>query len=345
MTIRTPVLGALFSVAALIAPVSAQAVTELTFSSLFPPNHFSWPVFRAWSDDIAAATNGEVRIVFTPQSVSPPPGVVDAVRNGVADAGFIFNGFLGQNYPGVMLTQMPFIDLGDTAATSRVFWENYQEHFAPVERIRGVEVVSAFHLGPNILCSTTDTPLSTLEELHGRRVWVLPGTISETMANMGLAITASPAVQVQELVSRNTVDAIFGLTQETVVSFGAAPYVKSCVDMSPALQSASFLVFFNQRAWDRLSDEQRATVMEYSGSAFAERMGAAAAEADTVTRAQLEASGVTYAPVDPGILEAMHSASDAVLTQWAAAVQSAYGIDGRALVEEVRAEIEAASAE
>lgn len=335
MTRKT--LGAALFAAAIAGPAASE--TELTFNVFFPPTHFSWPVFEAWASDISEATDGEVSITFPPQSVAPPPGIVDAVRNGVADGGFIFNGFLAQNAPGTMMTQMPFIDLGDSEAMSVAFWETYSENFAEVEDLRGVELVSGFHLGPTYLCSTTDTPITTLEDLESRRVWALPGTIADTLSEMGLAITASPAVQLQELTSRNTVDAHLGVTMETIIAFGAAPYTKSCVEMEPALQSASFSIFFNQRTWDRLSEEHRAAINELSGSALAARLGAATNVADAEARAQLEEMGVTFAPIDEGLLSAMQEAAAVTAQSWSEAVESAYGADGMALIEDARARV------
>lgn len=340
---RTPLLAALLSAAAFAAPAAAE--TELTFNIFLPPTHFAWPVFEAWAADIAEATSGEVKITFPPQSVAPPPGIVDAVRNGVADGGMIFNAFLAQNAPGTMVTQMPFIDLGNSEAMSVAFWETYRDTFAEVEDLRGVELVSGFHLGPTYLCSTTSTPITTLEDLKGRRVWALPGTIADTLAAMDLAVTASPAVQVQELTSRNTVDAHLGLTMETIVAFGVAPYTKSCVEMEPALQSSSFSIFFNQRAWDRLPDADRAAITELSGAALAARLGAATDVADDEARAKLEEMGVTFAPIDEGLLAAMQEAANGVAQGWADAVQSKYGVDGMALIEATRARVAEASSE
>lgn len=341
MTIRITFAAALLATTAIAAPAAAE--TELSFNIFFPKTHFSWPVFQAWSDDVAAATDGEVRITFPAQSVAPPPGVVDAVRNGVADAGFIFNGFLAQSAPGTMVTQMPFVSLSDSVADSEVFWNAYVENFADVESLRGVELVSGFHLGPTFLCSVTDTPITTLEDMQSRRVWALPGTIADTLAGMDLAITASPAVQVQELASRNTVDAHLGLTMDTIVSFGVAPYTKSCVEMSPALQSASFSIFFNQRAWDRLSDDHRAAITELSGPALAARLGAATNAADDAARMQLEEMGVTFAPINPDLAAAMRAAATVVEANWADAVQSMYGVDGVAVLDATRAAVAAAS--
>lgn len=342
MIIRTSIAAALVATTTFAAPAVAQ--TELSFNIFFPKTNFAWPVFQAWSEDIAAATDGEVVVTFPAQSVSPPPGVVDAVRNGVADGGFIFNGFIAQAAPGTMASQMPFISVGDSAAMGEVFWNAYTENFADVENVGGVEVVSAFHLGPTYLCSVTDTPITTLEDLQSRRVWALPGTIAGTLTEMDLSITASPAVQVQELASRNTVDAHLGLTMDTTISFGVGPYTKSCVETTESIQSASFMVFFNQRKWDRLSDEHRAAITELSGAALARRIGEAADDADTAARAELEAMGVTFAPINPVLDAAMREAANGVAGTWAEQVQSLYGIDGLALIEQMRADVAAASA-
>lgn len=160
---------------------------------------------------------------------------------------------------------------------------------------------------------------------------------------MDMAITASPAVQVQELVSRNTVDAHLGLTLETIVAFGVAPYTQSCVDMSPALQSASFTIFFNQRTWDRLAEDHRAAISELSGPALAARLGEATNAAEAAARVELEALGVTFAPIDADLLAAMETAAAGVAGQWAEGIQSMYDIDGSALIEEVRAAVASAS--
>lgn len=327
---------------ALAAPATAE--TELSFNIFFPQTHFVWPVFQAWSDDVAKATDGEVKITFPAQSVSPPPGVMDAVRNGVADGGFIFNGFIGKAAPATLLSQMPWMHKGDSAAMSEMMWENYQEHFAEHETLRGVKLVSMFNLGPAYLCSVSDTPITSLEELSSRRIWALPGTIANILKDMDQSIVAGPAVQVQELTSRNTVDAHFGLTMETTNSFGVAPYTKSCVDISPSMQSANFSIFFNERKWDRLSDEHRAAIEELSGSHLARRLGVASNEAEAKGRAKLEDQGVTFTPANPDLMAAFEASAAKISGGWAAEVSGKYGVDAAAVVEEMRSEVDAASA-
>lgn len=338
---RTTLAAAMLACTALSS--SALAKTELSFNILFPPTHFSWPVFKAWADDVSKATNGEVQINFPSQSVAPPPGILEAVRNGVADGGFVFNGFIEKVAPGTMVSQMPWISVGDTRAVSTALWNVYEKYFAKSEKLPGVQLVSMFNLGPTYLCSVTDKPITTLDQLKSLRVWALPGTVADILKGAGLSIVSGPAVQVQELASRNTIDAHFGLTYETIVSFGVAPYTKSCLEMRPAMQSASFSVFFNQRAWGKLTQPQREAITKLSGASLAERLGAATNDADAAALKTLTAQGLTFAKPGADLMSALQGAAEKIAQQWEKSVSEKYGVDGAAILKEMRAAVEAGS--
>lgn len=322
---------------------SAVANTTLSFNYFLPRTHFTWPVFEKWADAIAKATNGEVTIDFLPQSVAPAPGILEAVRNGVADGGFMFNGFLEKAAPGMMVSQMPWINAGNSKTVSTALWNIYQEHFAKVEKLPGVQLVSMFNLGPAELCSVTDKPITNLGELKSRRVWALPGTIADILKSAGLSIVSSPAVQVQELASRNTIDAHFGMPFDTIISFGIAPYTKSCVDMSPAMQSANFSIFFNQRAWSRLTESQRAVIMKLSGAALAEKLGAAVDETGVSSRKTLVAQGMVLTKVDTDLMAALQASAAKIQEQWEKTVSQKYGVDGAAILKEMHDTVAAES--
>ena len=69
------------------------------------------------------------------------------------------------------------------------------------------------------------------------------------------------------------------------------------------------------------------------------RIVAPVAEYAKLTRAQLDAMGVTFAPIDEGLLAAMQEAADGIAQEWSDTVQSRYDIDGIALIEATRARI------
>ena len=143
---------------------------------------------------------------------------------------------------------------------------------------------------------------------------------------------------------RNTVDLHLGLTMDTTVTFGVDPSTKSCVETAESTLSANFMVFFNQYKWDRLSDVHRAAIAELSGAALARRTGEAVDAADTAARSELEAMGVTFAPIDLALGAAMRGAANGVAGAWAEQVQSKYGVDGLASIAQMRADVAAASA-
>ncbi|MFC6674263.1 TRAP transporter substrate-binding protein DctP [Marinobacterium aestuariivivens] len=334
MNIKSIAFAALLGLATAAQPALAE--TKLMFNVFFPASHPAWPVFKDWAKDIHDATGGDILIEFPAQSVAPPDRVLESVRTSMVDAGFIYNGFLADKAPGTMVSQMPWMHRGDSEAISVALWNTYQDFYAGKNELRGVELVSMFHLGPTWLCTVVDKPLNTLEDLRQLRIWALPGTIADIYSGLDMAIVAGPAVQIHELVSRNTVDAYQGLTMETTVNFKAAPYTKACYEMERSLQSANFSVFFNKRTWDRLPAEHREAIMAHSGAKFAAAMGRAVNAADSAARQQLIEQGVEFKPTSAEIQQALEGAAKAVEAAWVEKVAKA-GIDGKAMLQQLDA--------
>ena len=318
---------------------NAANAEKVTFNVIFPPNHYMRPAFQEWADDVSAATHGEVEMVFPPNSLAPPPGVMDAVRNGVADAGFVFNGFIAKSAPATLLSQMPWVHNGDSEAVSVAMWDTYQKYFSEKESHRGVHLLSIFNLGPAVLCSVTDSPISSLEDFQKRKIWALPGTIANTFKEMDLSVVAGPAVQAHELISRNTVDAHMGLTTETTVGFKVAPYTKSCLDMNIHMQSANFSIFFNQRLWDKLSPETQSSITNLSGAALAARLGKATNAAESQARKYLESQGVEFVQPPKDLLAELERASGKIEAAWVDAVSKKYGVDVDQAMKDLKTEI------
>lgn len=325
-------------------PISeASTQTKLSFSILTPPSHFSWKALHEWGDDIKKASNGELEIEFLAQPVAPPPNILTAIRNGVADGAFIFSGFIADQYPATIMSQMPWLHQGDTRAIGVAQWEIYQKYFADKEKLGGVHVVGMFHFGPSIFCSVSDKPIGDMADLKSRRIWALPGTIAPIMQDMGLAITSGPAIGIQDLVSRSTVDAYIGLNPVDIVSFKAAPYTKSCLNIIPAIQSPNFTVMFNEKAWRKLSDKQRKIIEDLSGSSLAARIGETSNKAEEEALVVMKKQGITFGPPHPEMAAAMQKSSQKINDDWADKVSKKYSVDARAILKELETRVKAES--
>ncbi len=319
-------LGAAGALALATSPASAA---QYQFNIFLPPTNFIWPVLKTWASEINTKTDGRVDIVFPAQSVVPPSRVMDAVRSQVVDGGIMANIFLPPSLPGARAGMLPWVNTGDAEAASVALWDTYEKFFKGKENWSGLKLVGLFQYGKAKFCSTINRPLTTVSDLRQRKVWALPGVNAQVLQRMGVPVSASPAVHIFELVSRNVVQAFVGIPAEGIVSFKAGPYTKSCLDMKTSLSSVGFSMFFSQAAWNRLSPNDQKTVMKLSGDHFARMFGKAFDAADKKATHELKAQGVKFVPIDPALAKALKAAAQPTIDDWIATVTK-HGIDGRA---------------
>ncbi len=335
-TLKNAVLAGL--TCAVLSPLSAAAETKILFNIFVPPSHFYWDVMRDWAGQVHDKSEGRLTIEFTPKSVAPPPKVMDAVRKGAADAGFLANIYLGPKNPGAHVGMMPWVHQGDSEATSVALWNTYQKYFAEAEDWRGVHLLGLYHFGGGALCSVTDEKIESADDLTSRKVWSLKGNLDKILKNMGVATVNGPAVQIHEIVSRNVVDAYTGITYDSVRQFKIDGYTKSCVQLEKSLFSINFSHFINQRVWDGLSPEDQQVLTDLSGEHLARMMGAKVNERALHGRDEL-AKTVEYHPPSDALMAALQENSAPVAEAWIAKVGD-MGVDGQAALDFMRAEVE-----
>ncbi|PSL19730.1 TRAP transporter substrate-binding protein DctP [Shimia abyssi] len=323
---------------ALLSPLSAAAETKILFNIFVPPSHFYWDVMRDWATQVHDKSDGRLTIEFTPKSVAPPPKVMDAVRKGAADAGFLANIYLGPKNPGAHVGLMPWVHQGDSEATSVALWNTYQKYFSDAEKWRGVHLLGMYHFGGGALCSVTDEKIESAEDLSSRKVWSLKGNLDKMLKNLNVATVNGPAVQIHEIVSRNVVEAFTGITYDSVLQFKIASYTKSCVQFEKSPFSINFSHFINQRVWDGLSPEDQQVLTELSGEHLARMVGAKVTEQALAGRDELGQT-VEYIQPSDALMTSLQEASKPVVDAWIAKVAD-MGVDGQAALDFMRAEVE-----
>jgi TRAP-type C4-dicarboxylate transport system substrate-binding protein len=327
-----------------LLPAQAGAETKIVFNIFTPPSHFMWPEMRGWAKQVSDATQGRVKLEFPAESVAPPPKILEAVKNGSADGGFMFNAFLAPKIKGPMVGQLPWIVPADrSGAASVAMWRTYQKFFADKGEFKDVHLLSLFQWGGAGMCSVTDTPVTTLDDLKKRKLWALAGNVATIVKNLGISFVAGPAVQIHEYVSRNVVDAYTGITWDSIESFKAAPYTKSCLLFDRYMNSANFSLFINNDTWAKLGKADQDAITKLAGEAMARHVGDSFDKSSLEAKDKLAKAGVTFAKVEPGLLEALHKASVPVEAQWIESVKS-MGVDGKAAVAFMKSEVDQLSA-
>ena len=315
---------------------TANAETTINYNIFVPPSHFMWDVMRDWAAQVEDASGGDLKIAFTAKSVAPPPKILDAVRKGAADAGFMANVFSQKFAPGTGVSMQPWIHRGDAGAAGVALWRVYNKYFMEHDNWKGVELLGLFHFAAANMCSVDGAPLENVEALKERKLWALPGTSAELMKSLDIAVSSGPAVQIQELVARNVVDAYAGITYDAIDKFGAGPYTKYCIEFTPAPTSTNFSHFISSKVWDRLDEEDQKVLRDLSGEHLARMVGDAINAAQGNSKEKLMGEGVEIMEPSAELLAGLEAASEPVIARWMKSVEG-YGVDAAAALDEVRA--------
>lgn len=325
------------AIAAASLATAADAKTRLLVNCFWPASHFACSeVLPAWIDEVERVTDGRVTGILPPKSVAPPPEQLAAVEKGLADVAVQFNGLIQNRVQGPIVAMQPFIGNRNAEAMSKALWATNQQFFP--DEFDTVHLLSQFVISPGELYSQTDTPINSVDELAGRKIWALPGPLAEIAKKVGSGVVSTPAVKSNEIISRGVVDGHLGLDPQAVYSFQLIPYTKSTTRFANAIYTTSFSVFINEKKWAEISPEDQAAIMGVSadvlGAAFGKRWDEAAAEAEGL----YAENGIEVLDADPAFEQAMTEASAFVTEEWLKTASDA-GIDAQGALDFYKSQI------
>ena len=338
LVIRTT-LGLIASLTLLIQPAAAQ--TKLLFSIFLPPSYFSQSIMREWASDVEKETENRVKIEFAAGSLAPPPQQLEAVKSSIFDIGVVANQFIKNSAPLMIFSQLPWLS-SDAEAASVAYWRTYERLLANKKQYPDVHLLSLYQVNGGDFGSTSETPISSIEDLKKWKLWALPGPAADVLKSLDVSPITSPAVQVSESVSRGVVDGVFGLSAESLVDFKAAPYLKALTVFPRQATSTSFSIFINKAKWASISEKDRATIMALSGETLAARVGRGANKATIEAQSKMKADGVKVVQADASFYAAMQKAAEQQYNAYEAGAKKA-GVDGKSVIEAFRKEYEAAA--
>ncbi|GGB34027.1 ABC transporter substrate-binding protein [Roseibium aquae] len=332
-------LGAAAVVASLVAgPVSAQ--TTLNLSSWLPPSH---PIVAnmivPWAEEVEKATNGNVTVRILPKPLGKPPAHFDIAKDGLADITYGVHGYQPGRFALTKAVELPF--LGDSAtATSVAYWRIYQKHFEAVGEHRGVKVLGLFTHGPGNIFNSA-RPVEQLSDLDGLKIRVGGGVVNDVAKAIGATALLKPAPESYELMAAGVADGVF-FPQESIKSFRLTDLVKYGTIVPGGLYNTSFFLVMNPRSFDNLSAADQEAIMSVSGEHFAKIAGKGWDDADAAGNAAMMEAGVTLIQASDAMVTEIKAKTAEIEQAWIEEA-NAKGLDGAAIMAELRAEIAAAS--
>jgi TRAP-type C4-dicarboxylate transport system substrate-binding protein len=241
-------LFSLTAVAAALFAGQAGAQTVLTVSSWVPPTHALSVSQKEWCDLLEKNTTGKMKCNILPRSVTPAPGTLDAVRNGLADLSFTVHGYTPGRFVHTQMAELPA--LGNSAeAISVAFNKVATKYPAFVQEHQGIKVLGYFTHGPGIVFNTK-RPVTKVEDLQGLKWRVGGGMVNDMSKALGMNVTLKPAPDSYELLSGGVMDGTL-FPAESTESF---KYDKLSADEKKAVDAISgeTAVRIYGRNWDRV---------------------------------------------------------------------------------------------
>jgi TRAP-type C4-dicarboxylate transport system substrate-binding protein len=313
----------------------AWSQTTLLFNSFLAPQHsINTRVLKPWADDVAAATQGRVKVQIAPASLAAPPQQMDGVTKGVFDGAYMFHGFLQERVKLSQLAHLPFMNTTSKGG-SIALWRTYEKHFSKADEYKDVQVLSLFVFPPGPIY-TMKGPINSGADMKGMRMYGLPGPAARILEAAGAGVVSVAAARSHEVISGGTVDAFAGYSVQDATSFNTVQYAKTVIDVPGHLTAPSFVLFVNKRKWNSISEADRAAIMKLSGEAFAAR-SAVYDEIETRTRAEAAAKGVKFVTADAKLVDDLRRLAAPQEQAWLETARQ-LGVDGKAALDTYRSE-------
>ncbi len=253
---------AVLATVTLAGAAPAQEI-KLTFADQNSPT--AWGPSNAlqpWVKQAEAATNGKVKFeVYPSQTLVKGPDMWKAVRSGVADVGWCFQGYWPEMTPLSDVIALPGLPIASAEKGSEVLWKLYEKFPAIRKEYSEIHPILFYTANPYFLF-TSKKQVKKLEDLKGMKIRVTGGPPTEQMKALGAIPTPIPMPDVYQALDKGVVDGM-GAPWEAVQGFRLYEVAKYYT-MVP-LATVYFSICANKQKWENMPQDVRAAIMKVGG--------------------------------------------------------------------------------
>lgn len=263
-------LSIITTLAGFIGSAGAQEI-KLTFADQNPPGGWGpTNALQPWVKDVEAATKGRVKItVFPSQTLVKGPEMWKAVRSGIVDMGWCFQGYWADQTPLADVISLPGLPIKSAEQGSEVLWKLYEKFPAIRKEFSDIVPLTLWTSHPYFIL-TAKKQVKVLEDLKGLKIRVTGGPPTEQMKAFGAVPTPMPMPDVYQALDKGVVDGM-GAPWEAILSFRLYEVAKYYT-MVP-LSTVYFSLCANKQKWESLPKDVRDQIMSVSGLKGAKHWG------------------------------------------------------------------------
>jgi TRAP-type C4-dicarboxylate transport system substrate-binding protein len=238
----------------------------LKFAAWAPPNVNVNLAQKEWAALVEKESGGALKIEFYWETLANARTVYDAVKNGVADLGWILQPLVPGKFPRTAVVELPFL-VNNSGEGSAALWRVYEKGLIAAE-YNEVRPVGLTVLPPSVLHSKT--PIPGPEALAGKKVRIAGRVNAQMVASLKATGVQMPITGVYEAVSKGVLDGSLspwlGFT-----AFKHEEVMKYHVDVP--LGGIGGMMGMNIRSWEALSAAAKAAIAKHSGATLSAAYG------------------------------------------------------------------------
>ncbi|MHA7880707.1 MAG: TRAP transporter substrate-binding protein [Saccharospirillum sp.] len=264
-----------------------------------------------FADDVREATDGGLDItVHSGASLFPTGEIHRAVRTGQAQAGELLMANLGNESPLFEIDNIPF--LASDWDSSRALWSVTRSAVEDYLADEGLRLLFAVPWPPQGFY--TQEPISDVSDLAGVRMRAYSPMTTELAMQFDAAPTTVQTPEIPQAFSTGMISAMV-TSPSTGVSSQAWDFVDHYTDVQAWIPKN--MIFVNERAFQRLSEEHQQAVLEMAAAAEARGWEMAINETQTATD-RLREEGISVNQPTAELRSALEIIGQEMAAQWAA---------------------------
>jgi TRAP-type C4-dicarboxylate transport system substrate-binding protein len=304
---------------------------ELKFAFWVPANH---PLAKLgnepWAKSVEAASKGSIKVsLFPAQQLGKAPDHYDMARDGIAELTWVNPGYQAGRFPIFAAGELPFLmkDQGGGSAALDAWYRKYA-----AKEMSDVHFCFA-HLHIGTLHSKA--PITDPGQIKGMKIRPANGTVAQLVSALGGTSVQLSAPEARDALEKGVADAIT-FPWKSILTFGIDKVTRYHADMR--LYQATFVWVINKTWYGKLSPGQKAVIDDHCTNAWAQRIGVDWGNDEDSGRVPLSKDPHKIVPISAEQLDTWKKAAAPLYEKWIADANKA-GYDGKALLEELRAEL------
>lgn len=337
---------ALLTATAMALPLTMMAATtastktlNLRYSQWIPAAHFTQKAgLHVFFKEVAKVTEGRVRITPSAKGLGPLERQMQLAVDGIADLSWAAHGNQPGVYPLAEMAELPGMTK-NARANSIAYWRVFKAMFEKAGMHPKGVVTLTLHVHPPGQVYNNKRAIETPADFKGLKLRAANSTVFHAFRSFG-AVPISPAGGVTALhqgLSKGVMDGT-SFTDEAIVNFHVAKYIKYATHFKGGIYSTSFYLVMNARKWNQISAKDQAAIMELAGANLAGKMGALWDKQETEAGPKLAQQGIKVTNAPAALQAAMDKALSPLRGRWVAKAKKA-GVDGEAAIRMFQTEI------